>query len=385
MPQGARVIFIPQWVSFESEAGVVAYAREAGWRLSSIPHHGGDIHWVLGRRPDGIITLLNHTDSDHVRYIEEAGVPVVDMWNALPEIDAARVLYDNVAIGQMGANHLIDHGFLHLTFLALTETWEGSDRERGFAEQVKRRGRNYHPLFRKTMLKWKKRGLRFEGGAPMLASHLEGLPKPLGVMIRFDGLLSLVVDACKLCGLAIPDQVAVVGVNNSQEVCELGELPLSSVDPNRKQQGYEAAALLDRLMAGEPAPPEAIRVPPLRVVMRRSSDVLSVQNGPVLAALNYMHEHYRDAAVDVDEVVGAAGTSRRKLYGLFDEHVGRGIAETLTRIRVVEAQRLLVETDAKIFAVAIRTGFSGHERLIRSFFRIVGVTPKIYRERARTG
>ena len=380
MPSNFNVIYIPQWISFQEEQGVIEYARQAGWRLSSTDNHGGDIYWVRNRRPDGIITRLYREDSAHVRFVREAGVPVVDTTNTIIESPAVRVLSDNVAIGRMGADHLIDQGFRHLSFSGMAPSVEGSERERGFAERVNERGCTYHSIFEESMFERKYLGRQFESVVREFSQILDDLPKPLGLMIRHDGLQNVVSEACNKLRLTIPDDVAVVGVGHTQHMLDMGEMPLTCVDPNFRRLGYEAAALLDRLMNGEPAPTKSLRVKPLRVVVRRSSDVLSVKDVGVRRALNFMHEHYQDASINVDEISKATGTSRRRLYTLFEEHMGLGIREMLTRIRVQEAQRLLVETDLKILSIAMNTGFSGPEQLIRSFSREVGTTPGEFRK-----
>jgi LacI family transcriptional regulator len=376
-------LYIPQWIDFETELGVAGYAREAGWILTSIAQHGGEIRNVLGQQQDGIITLLSFEDSEHADHVRATNLPVVDMDNDISAIRVPRVVPDYAAMGRMAADHLMDQGFRDLAFLTLSAVWNSVEWERGFVTAVAQRGRRCHALnvFKALGINPQK---KFEESVAWIAGQLKGLPKPLGVMVPYDGTAPQIFQACKLAGLTIPNEVAVVGTGNNALVCELGELPLSSVDRNRRQHGYEAAALLDRLMAGEAPPPQPILIPPSHVVVRRSSDVLAVDNDEVRMALTFMREHYTNPDVGVEDVVRVAGTSRRRLYGLFDAYLGRGISETLTDLRIAEARLLLMETDMKIYAVAMRTGFSGYEHLTRSFKRVTGISPSIYRQQARS-
>ena len=376
----ARVLYIPGFVNFEAEKGVAEYARAAGWILMGVADPGGGTGTGHGHAYDGVITLLTHPDSGHARFVEETSKPVVDMANAVPEIPASRVLRDNVGIARMAADHLIGQGIQHLAFLDVRGVWNAEEREKSFAVEARKQGRTYDYLdTTPASLSKVKQPIQW------LAARLEKLPKPLGVMMAHDTGWPLLLAACQTASLTIPDQVAVVGVGNNEVLCELGELPLSSVEINYKRHGYEAAALLDRLMAGEAPPPSPIRVPPARVVVRRSSDVLAVKETSVRRAVAFMRDHYQDTSIAVDAVVKASGTSRGRLYSLFHKHLDRGISETLCGLRVEEAKRLLAQSEMKIHSVAIRTGFAGHEQLIRAFRRNTGLSPSAFRERARAG
>lgn len=379
MGRRKRVIFIPGWINFEDELGVVDYARKAGWHLLSVSQHGGQLRGIEGMPVDGVITLLVQK-SYHARYVREARVPVVDMWNELTSIRVPRVLLDNAAIARMGADHLMDQGFRHLAFVKTRTTRAILEREGAFRSRVESRGRIYH---QPTMVGQGRLAEGFDAVVNELASQLTQLPKPLGIMIHYDGVLSHIVAACGLANLRIPDDIAIVGVGNSPTLVETGELPLSSVETNRRQQAYEAAALLDRLMYGEPSPPDPILVPPTRVIIRASSDILAVEDEFVRSAVSFMRQHYSDESVNVDAVTRATGISRRLLYDVFNQHLQQGVSRVLTGIRVEQAKKLLIETDMKVYAVALDCGFAGPEQLIRSFSRLVGISPGAFRQQSR--
>ncbi len=379
-----RVIFIPGWINFEDELGVVDYAREAGWRLLSVSQHGGQLHAIEAMPVDGVLTLLTHNQSYHARYVREARVPVVDMWSELTSIRVPRVLLDNAAIGRMGADHLMDQGFRHLAFVRTRTTRAILERAHAFRSQVEGRGRTYHQLdTATTKVRQERLADGFDAAVNELMSQLTQLPKPLGIMIHYDGVLSHIVAACRLANLTIPDDIAVVGVGNSTTLVETGEMPLSSIDTNRRQHAYEAAALLDRLMSGEPPPPGPILVPPSRVIVRASSVILAIEDKFVRSAVSFMRQHYSDASVNVDDVARATGISRRRLYNAFDQHLRQGVSRVLTGIRVEQAKKLLIETDMKVYAVALNCGFAGPEQLIRSFSRTAGINPGAFRLQAR--
>jgi LacI family transcriptional regulator len=378
MQSRPRVLFIPEWIDFEADLGVAAYAREAHWVLTGITHHGGGLG-IPGQYADGIITLVNREDSPQAQLARQARVPVVDMVNEVPAIGNAHVLADNDAIGRMAAGHLMDQGLEHLAFLSEATSRVARERRQGFTAAVEQRGRSIHNLYAVDTAETVHEGTSFEPRVDLIARQLRRLPKPLGVMLQFDGDVGYMTEACKQAGLTIPEQVAVVGVDNCNAICEWGELPLSSVDSNRRRHGYEAAALLDRLMAGEAAPKAPIRIAPARVVARKSSDVLAISDPDVKKAVEFIRNHWSDPDLGALDVVRATAVSRCKLYKLFEKHMDRGVTEVLTLYRVTEAKRLLRDTDMKLYTVAMRSGFSGPDHLMRVFKRVVGVTASTFR------
>ena len=240
-----------------------------------------------------------------------------------------------------------------------------------------RPGRQFHPLefhgradrvnFPDDLIAW-------------LAAQLGQLPTPLGAMGQHDREAIYLVQACEMAGLRVPEQVAVVGSDNDPILCELGRVPLSSVDNRRRDQGYAAAQLLDKLMAGGDPPTGPIRVPTGPVIVRHSSEVLAVPDADLGRALKYIAEHYREP-ISVEEVVRHVDTTRRRLYLLFEEHLGRPIHAEILRRRLELARRLLATTTNKLYSIARACGFQDAQQLTRVFTREVGIPPSSYRHR----
>jgi len=178
-----------------------------------------------------------------------------------------------------------------------------------------------------------------------------------------------------------PEQLAVMGVANDPSLGELAIPPLTSVDENPQEIGYQAAALLERLMEGEPAPDESIRISPRGVVARRSTDVLAIENQEVVQAMRLIREHACDGILPRD-VVGQISTSRTTLAKQFREAIGRTIGEELRRLRVERVKELLRSTPLPIKQVARRAGFQQVEYMTRVFHRLTGQTPAQYRKTA---
>jgi LacI family transcriptional regulator len=182
--------------------------------------------------------------------------------------------------------------------------------------------------------------------------------------------------------LIVPQEVAAIGVDNDMISCEMGLLPLTSVDRRRHEHGFEAAALLDRLISGEKPPRGPILIAPGPVVVRQSTNIFAVDDSHLVRAIRFIAEHFREP-LSVDEVVTASGATRRQLYDIFEQKLGRAIKSEILRYRLNEARRLLTTTDAKLFTIARRSGFRDEYHLSRMFKAETGLSPGQIRSNAR--
>jgi LacI family transcriptional regulator len=173
----------------------------------------------------------------------------------------------------------------------------------------------------------------------------------------------------------------VVGSDNDPLLCELGPVPLSSVDNRKRDQGFRAAKLLDQLISGAAIPTRPIRVPSGPVIVRHSSEVLAVSDPDLSKALKYIAEHYSRQSISVQEVVRHVDITRRRLYSLFEQHLGRPIHAEILRRRLDLARRLLLTTRQKLYWIARACGFQGAQQFTRVFTRELGIPPSRYRQR----
>jgi LacI family transcriptional regulator len=210
------------------------------------------------------------------------------------------------------------------------------------------------------------------------AEWLAGLPRPVGVLACYDPRAREVLDACQAAGLRVPDDVAVLGVDNDELLCDLADPPLTSVVPNAARTGAEAAALLDRLMAGEPVPPTAHLISPTGVVTRQSTDVLAVDDPDVAAAVRFIRAN-ACRGIGVADVLRAVAVSRRVLEVRFAKLLGRTPHEEIVRLQICRAKEILARTALPLAAVADRVGFAHPEYLSVAFKKATGLTPGAYR------
>lgn len=324
---------------------------------------------------DGVLALCSIASPWLPELLRNFKCPIVDMWLDYPELPFPRVLLDNVGLGRSGTEHLLAKGFRNLLFYG--HSIEGKSikaRAEGFRIVAGGANLKHQALIWDHKLGPKGRQAR----TAWLAAWLANAELPLGVLGSKDQTACEVLDAAEMAGLQVPGQVAVIGVDNDPAVTELATVPLTSVDSARERVGYEAAALLDRLMDGGPPPVDPIRIPPGPVMARRSTDVLAVCDPEVAEAIQFIREHFAEP-ITADDVAAQAGVSSRHLLTRIFAETGRTIRDTILWQRLEFAQQLLVTSDTKIQVIAQKSGFGTGENMARVFRRVVGLSPEQYR------
>lgn len=286
----------------------------------------------------------------------------------------SEILPDSRKAGCLAAEHLLDRGFRRFAFCGyLSENWSRR-REEGFAAVLRQAGFGYEKYpapAHKTRPPWHRE-------QPRVTAWLKSLATPVGILACNDSRGRQLIEACAMGGLHVPTDVAVVGVDEDRLLSELSNPPLSSVALNAEHSGYQAAELLDGLMAGRIRPPQRILVDALWVVPRASSDVIAVEDREVARALTFLRDQAR-RPIGVQDVVAQASVSRRALEIRFQRSLGRSIREEIQRVRLEWAKQLLVETNLPVWKIAQCTGFSNYNYLSRVFHRVTGLTLAGYR------
>lgn len=296
--------------------------------------------------------------------------------NPLSQIPQIRP--DSTAAGRLAAEHLLERGFRNFAFCGYAGRNWSRWREEGFrlrVEQSRLTCHVYQPPRKGAPLPWPRE-------QPGVIEWLRGLPQPLGVMACNDVRGRHVIEACAVGKIHVPDDVAVVGVDEDRLLCELSNPPLSSVALNAEQGGYQAAELLDRMMTGETRQPQTILVEPLWVVARRSTDVIAVEDRHVSHALRFVRDHARQP-IGVNDVVKQSELSRRALEIRFQAEMGRSIRQEIERVRLAWTRQLLLETSLPAWKIAAAAGFGSVSYLSKVFHRESGVTLARYRREHR--
>lgn len=322
--------------------------------------------------PDGILMR----EPQKIKDIIAMGVPTVSCPYTRERIPGiTNIMTDHVNVGKMGAEHLLELGFQRFAYCGFNDWWWSQKRGEVFSKTVAEAGypTYFYPQPRaKAKRTWDKE-------LPIIAEWLLTLPKPIGLMACNDDRGEWVIEACKIAGLNVPDEVAIVGVDNDPLICDLCDPPLSSIVLNVEKAGYEAAALLDKMMAGERATRSDIHVRPTHVTIRQSTDVLAVDDANVVAAIRFIRQHSK-TVIQVSDVVSAVALSRRVLEKRFRNILGHSIHDEIRRTRVEQIIQMLAETAMSISEIAQALGFSDAAHISRYFRREQGMSPLAYRK-----
>ena len=208
---------------------------------------------------------------------------------------------------------------------------------------------------------------------------MKAAPKPLAVFAATDDDAVEVMEACENIGLAMPEEVSLIGVNNSLLAVEAMHTPISSLDRNLETVGYRGAELLDRMMHGKSAPREPIRVPPTGLIARKSSDLLAVSHPGVARSLRFLWDNYHKP-IGVEDLVRVAAMSRSALHQAFLEQIGRPPGRELHRIRIEQAKKILAQSEAKLEVVAEQCGYQSGNSFWLAFKHTTGVSPKQFQK-----
>lgn len=333
-----------------------------------------DPHWLRSRRWDGVIS--RHTTLELAKACQALKIPLVDVndTDLLPGVPKIRP--DNVSIGHLGAEHFIERGHRSFAFAGFGNEGWSRERQAGFTEALRLAGHkcdvlevdwpgDYSPTWETDQI-------------AVLSAWLKQLPKPAGIMASNDLRAQQIISVAHTLGILVPEEVAVLGANNEPIRCELAYPPLSSVSPNAFQSGYKAAETLAMLMSHQQPESQDMRVEPLGVATRPSTDALAIDDRSVATALNYIRQK-ACLGVSVEEVVKNAHASRSQLEKKFRRHLGRSPQAEIRRVQVAKIKQLLVETDYPLKKIAEMAGFEHVEYMSVVFKRLTQDSPGEFR------
>jgi LacI family transcriptional regulator len=324
-------------------------------------------------KPHGAICFAHQSLG---QMIASLGKPVVNLSNASQDLAIPRVGVDDRAVGRMAAEHFLDRGYKHFGFFGTWNHHFGMERLAGFHGRLLEAGldcvvapsaqssRKYRKPSEERTVNW-----------------LVGLPKPVAVLAENDAYALELAELCHQRGLRVPEQVALLGVDDTDILCSFGHPPLSSVALPLQRIGFEAAALLRRLLAGEAAPKTTL-LPPVGVTTRHSTDVLAIEDVDVAEAVRFIRENIHEP-IGVDHVLRHVTVSRRALERRFRTILNRSPLDEIRRARIALAKELLTGTDLSMPQVAKRCGFLSAERLAVVFHSDVGIPPTAFRRQSR--
>jgi LacI family transcriptional regulator len=359
--------------------GIRQYAGpERGWLFHSAPATAAILRPLAEWNPHGIIAHLD--DAKVARAVLKLGRPVVDTACMLDGLELPVVDVDHGAVGRLAAEYFIARRYRHFGYFGSGAARCARLRQASFRETLKKIGGEvlschieYRPRL-PSRASWKR-------VSAQVRSWLKALPKPVAVLADHDVAAHDLADMCQLLDLRVPDDVAILGVDDDELECQLAFPPLSSVAIPAQRIGFEAARLLDRLLRGKRVVQNAVYLPPVRVVTRHSTSAFAVDEPMIAAALHYIQNH-ADAPLRVSTIAAALVVRRRVLERTFRTLLGRSVLAEIHRVRIEHVKELLATTDLRMSEVAAQAGLSTPQRMATLFRKITGLAPGQYRRQA---
>lgn len=367
--------------------------------------------WMEAVGADGVIAPL--WDDAIIDMIVHLGLPAVICGIERPSLNACRIVTDDAAVGRMAAEYFLNRGFRRFAFCGFDDAiWSGR-RSESFSRTVAQNGFETH-VYRQPKAKRRRTA---EVEPSLIADWLKALPKPVALMACNDDRGRDVLMACRIAGLQVPGEVAVLGVDNDDLVCDLSYPRLSSIATSAERAGYEAARVLDRLMKDWKSPrrdtksrvsetqslasprtapsfdidpPSAasaqeaaitekdVVASPLYVVTRQSTDVMAIEDSYVAEAVRFIRSHSKDV-IQVDDVTQAVGLSRRALEQRFRRTLDRSVHNEIQYVRVNQMASMLTNTNLPISQITRLLGYPYSNNVSRCFRQLKGLSPSQYR------
>ncbi|MDO4585175.1 MAG: DNA-binding transcriptional regulator [Planctomycetia bacterium] len=332
--------------------------------------------WVQNWKGDGVIVRDNSPET--FTLLQEMGIPsvTVNCLNHPSDLDV-----DEEAVAEIAVQHFAERGICHFAYFALCDQFWTRKRESAFQQKAKQKGSPFFSYIRHAtdtapFAAWP------VAEQKKLARWLQKLPKPVGLLAAYDLHARQILQVCESQNIAIPNEIAVLGINNEEWFCGMQRPPLSSILQNGLRVGYEAARLLCHKIEGKSTPPLPLLFPPVSVELRRSTDVIAIQDEDLAEALRLIRTQI-GRGIQVSDLVEQIGLSRRTLERKFKQMFGHTIGEAIHQERLKQSKILLRETDDKIGTIAKRLGFSSHTHMNHAFLAEMRISPSEYRNRFR--
>ena len=361
--------------------GIHDYARTRRWTLYLTEHgrHEIDESFAGDWKFDGIIARI---ETDRMaRIITAMDVPTVDVSAARLVQGLPWVETDDEAITRLALEHLRDCGLQNFAFFGDPFYNWSIWRQHAF-ERILGHSSNAGSAIFNLPAREEPR-VRWWTQREAIRAWLDGLPKPVGIFACYDGCGQQLLEICRYYEIAVPNDVAIVGVDNDELLCEITTPSMSSVVPNAFRTGVHAAEILDRMLQGEKLPARKHSIEPLGVRKRVSTDVLAVEDRHVAEAVAFIRRNAHNN-IGVEDVLGAIPLSRRVLEARFRKALNRTPHQEILRVRTNAVRELLLETDMSLSEISAAIGIEHPEYLSVFFKKETGLTPREYRDQVRT-
>jgi len=366
--------------------GIAKYSKEFGpWLFCRMPLFyretlgmEGIVNFAREWGADGIIAQL-YNDLE-IKKVLDAGIYLIaedfkERFSDIPNITGGYF-----EAGEIGAEYFLKKGFKNFAFYGFKNIVWSRERFIGYERYLNSKG---HIVFHFDHDEAASRELWYYKPSA-LSQWLQSLPKPIAIMACDDERGQHITEACKHAKIQIPEEIAVLGVDNDKMTCNLSDPPLSSIELDTEKGGYEAARLMDLMITKQVTEQYDILVKPTQVITRQSTDIASANDKYIAKALRFIHQNI-DNRINVADVLKEIPLSRRAFEKRFQETTGTGVYKYIYNLQIQKFAQHLLETDKSIFEIALESGFDNSKNISRQFKQVKGCTPIEYRKKHLTG
>lgn len=394
MKEKIKIAFAHNNISHNTEglmAGISKYIRDRGDRQLIIwpDCSRKSLAFLKERGCKGAFVSVQTTQ--RAKELLQIGIPVIGVATVQNLLNLPFISADSKKVARMACEYLLKKKFKNFAFFGLTQARWSAERLEYFSQYLTEKGKNIHVFEEKQVLftsdltsftrLWIKTALNT--GQQKLIGWLKQLPKPAAILASTDIFACHLINMAREAGLSIPDEIAILGVNNDNAICNICDPPLSSIAFNLKKAGYDATRLLDKMISGnETMQGQCIEIQPTHVETRGSTDIYAVDDPAIVEAMKYIRQN-GNIPLSVDAVADHVYMSKRLLQMRFHDLIGKSVHDEIVTAHFELAKAMLVDTDLPIDEIATRSGFHYTSNMRRAFRKLTGMLPQKYRQQHR--
>lgn len=362
--------------------GIVRYSKEHGpWVFYRMPLYyrelygdDGVVQWANKWKADAVIAQLENVDIEKLNKLK---IPII-IQNYKERADkTCNITGDYFKTGEMAADFFLDRGFSNFAYYGFKDTIWSRERADGYRSRIEEHGYALSMLNNNN-----KKNEHWSFDLPLLSNWLLSLPKPIALFACDDSFASQITETCKIYNISVPEEIAVLGVDNDELICNISDPPLSSIVLDVENGGYRAAEMLHQLMDKHILETFNIVIPPIRIEQRQSTERYATDDKYILKVIEYIKEHFENA-ISINDLLRIVPFSRRVLEIRFKKEMGISIYQYLLQYRVEQFADLLIKTDKPLAELAAICGFDDYRNVARVFFKYKKTTPLQYRNQSK--
>ena len=360
--------------------GIVRYSKEVGnWSFQRMPLYyrmlygeNGVVEWAKKWQADAIIAQLTDVN---IELLNDLNIPIIVQNYRDRNKAVSNLTGDYFNTGVMAAKFFLNRGYRNFAFYGFKGAIWSRERADGYSHEIEKQGYKLAILENdnKDREEW-------SYNHTVLGNWLQSLPKPVALFACDDHFALQISETCNVYNINVPDDIAILGVDNDDLLCNISDPPLSSIVLDVENGGYNAGKLLHQLITKEITEPFNIVVNPLIIERRKSTEKYGVSDKNIRTILNFIEINYANH-LSVEELVKQVPLSRRVLEKKFKEETGESLYQYIQNYRIDQFTRLLITTDYSLFEAALQSGFENYKNVSRIFRKYKALSPAEYRKR----